>query len=101
MTTVGRRSRKPQSSARKIKLAITLPHEQVAAAKRAVREGRASSVSAYVARALKQQAETDALGRLIMEMRVEDGAPTAEDYAWADAALGLDASRPKGRKRPS
>ena len=37
------------------KIAITLPPEQLARAKRAVRSGRAESVSAYIVRALVQQ----------------------------------------------
>ena len=80
--------RKP-SGAPRVKIAISLPEEQVAAAERAVNEGRASSVSAYVADALERQTDADALGEFIALMRAEDGAPSVEDYAWADAALGI------------
>jgi len=38
------------------KIAITLPEEQVAAARRAVAEGRSPSVSAYISQALAGQA---------------------------------------------
>jgi hypothetical protein len=47
-----------------------------------------SSVSAYVARALERQADADSLGDLIASMRAEDGPPSADDYAWADAVFG-------------
>jgi len=74
---------------KRVKIAISLPTEQVAAAQRAVSEGRASSVSAYVARALDRQADADSLGELIASMRAEDGPPSTDDYAWADALLGM------------
>ena len=66
---------------------MSLPSEHVEAAERAVDEGRAASVSAYVARALERQLRADTLGELIATMRAEDGAPSADDYAWANAAL--------------
>ena len=68
---------------------MSLPDELVAAAKRAVREGRAASVSAYVATALARQVREDDLTDLLAEMRAEHGAPAAEDYVWADQVLGL------------
>lgn len=37
------------------KIAITLPEEQVAAARRAVAEGRSPSVSAYISQALARR----------------------------------------------
>jgi len=82
---------------RKVKIAITLSQEQVAEAHRAVQEGRASSVSAYIAQALEQATDADALARLISLMRADDGPPSAADYAWADAALGLRRSRSAAR----
>ena len=69
------------------KIAITLPPDQVRAAKRAVATGRAPSVSAYISAALARQVRADELAELVARMRAEDGAPTEEDYAWADAAL--------------
>jgi hypothetical protein len=80
---------------KRVKIAISLPTEHVAAAQRAVSEGRASSVSAYVALALDRQADADSLCELIASMRAEDGPPSAEDYAWADAALGMSRSSRK------
>ena len=71
------------------KIAVSLPDELVAAARRAVEEGRAASVSAYVATALARQVREDDLGALLAEMRAEHGSPSAEDYAWADQVLGI------------
>jgi Arc/MetJ-type ribon-helix-helix transcriptional regulator len=71
------------------KIAVSLPDELVAATKRAVKEGRAASVSAYVAAALSRQVREDDLTALLADMRAEHGTPSAEDYAWADEALGL------------
>ncbi len=81
--------RKPARTQTRVKIAISLPPEQVAKAQQAVDEGRAPSVSAYVARAIERQAHSDALGDLVASMRAEDGAPSAADYAWADSALGI------------
>jgi Arc/MetJ-type ribon-helix-helix transcriptional regulator len=72
-----------------VKIAVSLPDELVAAARRAVANGRAASVSAYVANALARQVREDDLADLIAEMRAEHGEPTADDYAWADRVLGL------------
>jgi Arc/MetJ-type ribon-helix-helix transcriptional regulator len=72
------------------KIAITLPPEQVAAAKEAVKTGRAGSVSAYVSAAIAQYRRTEGLSDLIATMRAEDGPPSEEDYAWAAEVLGLD-----------
>ena len=72
-----------------MKIAISLPNELVAAVRRAVDEGRAPSVSAYIAGALARQVREDDLTALVAEMEAELGTPSAEDYAWADRALGL------------
>ena len=71
------------------KIAVSLPDELVAAARRAVEERRAASVSAYVAAALARQVREDDLTALLAEMRSEFGSPSAADYAWADEVLGL------------
>ncbi len=74
----------------KTKIAVTLPPQHVRAAKKAVAEGRAVSVSAYVAQALARQAQEDGLIQLVAVMRAEDGPPTDDDYAWASRVLGTD-----------
>jgi len=73
----------------KTKIAVSLPSELVAQAQQAVAEGRAPSVSAYVARALEEQAKLDDLGSLLDEMLAETGGPlTAAERRAADRALG-------------
>jgi Arc/MetJ-type ribon-helix-helix transcriptional regulator len=72
------------------KLAISLPDELAEQARRAVREGRAASVSAYVAAAMSETARTRSITALVADMRAEDGEPSQEDYAWARRALGLE-----------
>lgn len=53
-------------------------------------EGRAASVSAYIADAMAQAARTRSITRLVADMRAEDGQPSEEDYAWARRALGVE-----------
>jgi len=72
------------------KIAVSLPDELVAAARQAVADGRAASVSAYVAAALAERRADEDLARLLDEMDAEHGPPTAEHFAWARRALGLD-----------
>jgi antitoxin ParD1/3/4 len=72
-----------------VKIAVSLPPEQVEEAKRAVQEGRAPSVSAYVAEALSQRQRGDALAALLEELVAEHGVPSPADYDWAMRALGL------------
>jgi Arc/MetJ-type ribon-helix-helix transcriptional regulator len=72
------------------KLAVSLPDELVEQARQAVREGRAASVSAYIADAMSQSARTRSIARLVADMRAEDGPPDEEDYAWARRALGVE-----------
>jgi Arc/MetJ-type ribon-helix-helix transcriptional regulator len=71
------------------KIAISLPDEYVAAARRAVEEGRAPSVSAYVAESIALRERSDSLRALLDELDRELGSPTDEALAWADQALGL------------
>jgi len=71
------------------KIAVSLPAEVVEQAKRAVAEGRASSVSAYVARALEEQVKLDDLATMLAEMLDETGGPlTDAERDAADRALG-------------
>ena len=50
------------------KIAVSLPDELVDAARAAVREGRAPSVSAYVADAMADKARRTPLGELLDEL---------------------------------
>jgi Arc/MetJ-type ribon-helix-helix transcriptional regulator len=71
------------------KIAVSLPDELVAAARKAVAEGRAASVSAYVAEALERRRADEDLAALLDDLDAEYGAPSAEHNAWARRALGL------------
>jgi Arc/MetJ-type ribon-helix-helix transcriptional regulator len=73
------------------KIAITLPEEQVTAARRAVAEGRSPSVSAYISKALARRDADEELADTIAEIYAETGLPTQAERAWARQALGLDA----------
>lgn len=73
------------------KIAITLPEEQVAAARRAVAAGRAASVSAYIAQALERRDADEELAEAIAEIYAESGEPSEDDRAWARRALGIEA----------
>jgi antitoxin ParD1/3/4 len=71
------------------KIAVSLPAELVVQARRAVAEGRATSVSAYVAEALEDRSKLDDLATLLEEMLAETGGPlTADEEEAADRALG-------------
>jgi antitoxin ParD1/3/4 len=72
------------------KIAITLPEEQVAAARQAVAEGRAASVSAFISQALARRDADEELAETIAEIYAESGQPTAEDRRWARRVLGLE-----------
>jgi Arc/MetJ-type ribon-helix-helix transcriptional regulator len=58
-----------------MKVAVSLPEETLRRAKRAVRRGRAESLSAYVSVALDQKATLDELDDLLNEMLDETGGP--------------------------
>ncbi|MDP4013861.1 MAG: hypothetical protein U0990_07510 [Candidatus Nanopelagicales bacterium] len=76
------------------KITVSLPDELVLEAQRAVEQGRADNVSAYVARAMSQQREDDTLTELVSQMRSSGGEPTPEDYAWASQVLGHPVTHP-------
>jgi Arc/MetJ-type ribon-helix-helix transcriptional regulator len=72
------------------KIAISLPDAVVSAARRAVTDGRATSVSAYIAATLTERQDYEDLAALLAEMAAEAGAPSSEDRRWARTALGLE-----------
>jgi Arc/MetJ-type ribon-helix-helix transcriptional regulator len=70
------------------KIAISLPSRVAENARRAVREGRAPSLSAYVADALEQKSSRDDLIVMLDEMLEETGGPaTPAEQRWVDYAL--------------
>jgi Arc/MetJ-type ribon-helix-helix transcriptional regulator len=71
------------------KIAVTLPTELVEAARAAVRAGRATSVSAYVAQAMAERAKLDDLDGLLSQLLAETGGPmTDTERAVIDRAAG-------------
>ncbi len=74
----------------KTKIAITLPEEQVAAARRAVEEGRARSMSAYIADSLARRDADEELSETLAEIYAEHSEPTSEERGWARQALDLE-----------
>jgi Arc/MetJ-type ribon-helix-helix transcriptional regulator len=73
-----------------IKITVSLPDHLVDEARQAVADGRVRSVSAYVASAMAQSSPGKPLKELLAQWDAELGPPSAEDHAWALAALGLD-----------
>ena len=71
------------------KIAVSLPDDLVAAARQAVADGRAASVSAFVADAIEEHGRYEQLTVLLSEMAAEAGLPTDEDREWARRTLGL------------
>jgi len=82
-----------------VKIAVSLPTQVAERARRAVRKGRAASVSAYVALALEEKVKLDELATLLSEMLVESGGPlSAAERRAADRALGVTAKRARRGK---
>ena len=69
------------------KIAITLPREQLARAKIAVKAGRAASVSGYISSTLEQHAADEALQALVADLIAQHGEPSTKDRAWAKRVL--------------
>jgi len=80
------------------KIAVSIPGRTLARARRAVRRGRAASMSAYVTAAVEERVKLDELAQMLDEMLDETGGPlTAAERRAADAALiGAE-----GRKKKS
>lgn len=86
------------------KIAVSLPDEQVAAARRAVREGRAASVSGYVSAALAAHHERDSLRDLLDDLEREHGPVSEDAAAWARDVFdgpGVGPGKGSGARRPA
>jgi alkylhydroperoxidase/carboxymuconolactone decarboxylase family protein YurZ len=80
------------------KVAISVPSQVLSAARRAVRAGRAPSLSAYISGVLAEQATRDDLGDLLDQLLAETGGPlTNAEVRAADEALGLGRGKRRGR----
>lgn len=79
-----------------VKIAVSLPEPLVRNARKAVRIGRAASVSAYIAQAMEEKAKQDDLGALLDEMLAESGGPpTRAEILQADRSLGIARRAPR------
>lgn len=76
------------------RVTVTVEEAAVAAAEQAVADGRAPSVSAWVAEAMVARARRERLADVLAEIRAELGPPTEEETAWARSVLGLSSSTP-------
>jgi Arc/MetJ-type ribon-helix-helix transcriptional regulator len=101
MLDVGRADSHTAGMTSSVKIAVSLPAHVAERARRAVRKGRASSVSAYVAAALEEKTKLDELATLLTEMLAETGGPlSAKERRAADRALGVTAKPArKGQRR--
>jgi Arc/MetJ-type ribon-helix-helix transcriptional regulator len=80
------------------KIAVSLPWRAAESARRAVRRGRAPSVSAYVAAAIEDKAKLDELASLLDELLEASGGPlTVAEQRSADRALGITRRKRKAR----
>jgi hypothetical protein len=77
----------------RLKIAVSLPGDQIARARREVRAGRADSVSGYIAGVLAEHEKRESLRTLLRDLIEQYGEPAAEDIRWAKRAL---ASRRRG-----
>ncbi len=71
-----------------MKIAISLPAEQVEQVRRAVAEGRAASVSAYISDTLDRHHRAESMAALLADMTARGGEPSGNDQQWARDALG-------------
>ena len=82
------------------KIAVSLPVRAAESARRAVRRGRATSVSAYIATAIEEKAKLFELAALLDEMLAASGGPlTATERRAADRALGVSTKKPVRKAR--
>ncbi|HEU4615615.1 MAG TPA: hypothetical protein VFS15_26150 [Kofleriaceae bacterium] len=82
------------------KIAISLPSRAAEGVRRAVREGKAASVSAYIAEAVEEKRKRETLADLLGEMLDETGGPpTTEERRWARKRLGLPPIRKRSVRR--
>lgn len=85
----GTRERRYDDRMPRSRLTVTVRPEVLAAAEELVAAGRASSVSAWVDRAMEEKARREDLIGLLAEMRSESGPATEEEDEWARRVLGL------------
>lgn len=80
------------------KVAVTIPRALLANARRAVKDGRADSVSAYVTAALEEKAKLDDLAQMLDDMLARTGGPmTPAERREAERMVGARPTRKRGR----
>ena len=83
-----------------VKLAISLPSRAAENVRRAVKAGKAPSVSAYIAQAVEEKSKEDTLKGLLKEMLDETGGPpTQAERRWVQRTLGIKSLK-RSRRRP-
>ncbi|MCI0344362.1 MAG: toxin-antitoxin system antitoxin subunit [Chloroflexi bacterium] len=81
-------------SSAKSKIAVSVPRASLDRVRRAVKEGRAASVSAYVSAAIEERAKLDDLADLLAQMLAATGGPlTPAERRAADQALDITPRR--------
>lgn len=71
------------------RMSVSVPKAQVEAAKRAVQAGRAPSLSAYVAEAMRDHEQRNELDDLLAAMWEVDGQPTDDERQRVREEMGL------------
>jgi hypothetical protein len=71
----------------KAKIALTIPTDVLALAKKEVRAGRAKSLSAFISEAVDEKVRRDELAAILDAMDAEHGAPDKAARAWAKQVL--------------
>jgi hypothetical protein len=69
------------------KVALTIASETLALAKKAVKNGRAKSLSAFVSDAVGEKVGRDQLAEILDAMDQRFGKPSRADRAWAKRVL--------------
>jgi hypothetical protein len=77
------------------KVAITIPAETLALAKRRVKSGGAKSLSALVSEAVDEKLRRDDLAELLDAMDAEYGPPSKAAKSWAKRVLARSSSTPE------
>ncbi|HEU5002402.1 MAG TPA: toxin-antitoxin system antitoxin subunit [Actinomycetota bacterium] len=70
-------------------MTVSVDETIVKAAEAAVAEGRAPSLSAWVAAAMADRARRESLASVLADIRADLGPPTDDETAWARTVLGL------------
>ena len=83
-----------------VKLAISLPSRAAENVRRAVKAGKAPSVSAYIAQAVEDKSKADSFELFMKDMLEASGGPmTKAESDWADRMLGFKPRKRTRRRR--